>query len=295
MTSRHEQLRTLFANGFTTVGAYDPFTAKIAENHGYPATYIGSFSFELAGIAAPDMGLMTLTELATLVSRVSAVTTTPILCDVDTGFGGLNNIWRTVQVLEAAGASALQIEDQAFPKVCPILPGKSLVSIEEAAERISVASNARRDPNFMVIARSDADVVSVDELIRRSNRYLESGADAVLPMMLSYEGRPHTEADPAALRSAYIRLVKEIDGPVVALDTVPGMTSDEMLELGISFVLFPTAAIEAAFTAVEQLFASTQQTGRQETYFEQLGIIQDRMALMDAVGVNDFLSRAAGK
>lgn len=290
--TRHARLRRLFSESFSTVGTYDPFTARIAENAGCPATYIGSFSFELAGLGAPDMGMMTLTELATVVSRIAEVTDSPIMCDVDTGFGDLNNIWRTVRVLESAGASAVQIEDQTFPKVCPILPGKKLVPVDQAVDRIRTAVEARRDPDFMVIARSDADVVSVDELIARSNAYLATGADAALPMMLTYEGRPATEAPAEDLVKAYSRLVDEINGPVVVLDTVPGLTASDMLNLGAKMVLFPTAALEASFEATSTFIASVLETGRSEAYFEQRALTSDRMALMRAVGVESFVRRS---
>ncbi len=292
--TRHTQLRKLFAEGFSTIGTYDPFTARIAENAGCPATYIGSFSFELAGIGAPDIGLMTLTELAMVVSRITEVTNSPIMCDVDTGFGDLNNIWRTVRTLESAGASAVQIEDQTFPKVCPILPGKKLVPIDKAVARIKTAVDARRDDEFMIIARADADVVSIDELITRSNAYLAAGADAALPMLLTYEGRPATEAAPEDLTKAYRRLIEEINGPVIILDTVPGLNASDMLNLGAKMVLFPTSLIEASFEATSQSIKSTLETGRWETYFEQRSIVSNRMDLMNAVGVKDFLKRSTG-
>ncbi|MCA6123176.1 isocitrate lyase/PEP mutase family protein [Bradyrhizobium sp. WSM 1704] len=289
--SRHARFRQLIDQGFTTVGCYDVLTARMTENAGYPAVYLGGFAYELSGIGAPDMGLMSLPELSHTISRIASVTTVPIFCDIDTGFGGPNNIWRTVQDLERAGASGVQIEDQVFPKLCPVLPGKSLVSVEEGAARIRTAAAARASKDFVNIARTDADIVSVDELIARSNAYLAAGADVVLPMMLVYDGKPHTEADPSVILDQYRRLVREIRGPVMCLDSVPGSSLQDMQKLGCKIVLSPTSAIQAAFDAVGRLLRVSRETGRPEAYFHERGASLDRLEIMQAVGVESYVAR----
>ena len=160
-----------------TPGCYDALSARIAEHAGFEAIAISGFGVEAALLGRPDVGLLTLTELVDQTRRIADAVEVPITCDVETGFGGVHNIARLVRAMEDCGVAGIQIEDQQAPKRCPALDGRSVVSIEDQIVRLGAAIAARRDPDFLIIARSDADVLGFDELVRRCNRYLAAGAD----------------------------------------------------------------------------------------------------------------------
>jgi 2-methylisocitrate lyase-like PEP mutase family enzyme len=181
MTETTTRLRTLL-NGPEMVVApfvYDALQAKIAERTGFNAVYMTGFG-TAAARGFPDLGLLTMSEMVQNVRTIAHAVKVPVICDADTGYGNPLNVWRTVREYEDAGAAALHIEDQVFPKKCGFLSGKQVIPMEEMLPKVRAACDARRDPNLVIIARTDALAVNGwDDVVRRCRAYREAGADLV--------------------------------------------------------------------------------------------------------------------
>ena len=232
------RLKALLEPGkcLVTPGCHDALSARIAEDAGFEALAISGFGVEAALLGKPDLGLLTLSELVDQARRITGAVGVPVTCDGETGFGGVHNIARLVRDMEACGIAGIQIEDQANPKRCPALEGRSLVDIDEHIVRIRAAIAARHDPDFLVIARSDADSVSQAELILRCNRYLAAGADMAMPICFVVDGRPIDLFDPDGQMEVFARLARAIDGPVKGVVIPKGYCAKDMGEIGYSLV-----------------------------------------------------------
>lgn len=175
------QLRRLL-NGPEMVVApfvYDCLQAKLAERTGFAAAYMTGFG-TAAARGFPDLGLLTMAEMVQNVRAIAHAVNVPVICDADTGYGNPINVWRTVREYEDAGAAALHIEDQVWPKKCGFLAGKQVIPLEEMVPKVRAACDARRDGNFVIIARTDALAVNGwDDVVRRSRAYREAGADLI--------------------------------------------------------------------------------------------------------------------
>src|SRR5579871_914323 len=162
-------------------GAFSPLVARLAERLGFRAVYLSGAALS-ATAAVPDVGLLTLTEFVEAARGMAAATPLPLLCDADTGFGEALNVERTVRQFEAAGVAGIHLEDQEFPKRCGHLSGKSVVTAEAMASKIRAAVAAKKDKDFVIIARTDAKGVNgFDDAVRRAKMYLAAGADAIFP------------------------------------------------------------------------------------------------------------------
>src|SRR5262249_14752648 len=169
-------------------GVFCPLVAKLAARLGFKAVYLSGAALS-ATLGLPDVGLVTAGEFADAARAIAAATSLPLLCDADTGFGEALNVERTVRLYEAAGAGGLHLEDQQLPKRCGHLSGKQLVSADEMVSKVRAAVAARRDPDFVIVARTDARAaLGLDEAVARARRYVEAGADAVFPEALEGEG-----------------------------------------------------------------------------------------------------------
>jgi len=180
MTKRTAKLRALLKDGGPGIvpGATDCFTAKLIEQAGFPAVYVTGGGAANAFLGEPDIGLVTLNELAGQVERIADAVSVPVIADCDTGFGGIANVKRAVRMYERVGAAGFHIEDQVFPKRCGHFEGKSVVPVEEMLFRLQAALDARTDPDFLIIARTDARaVLGFEEAIKRANAALGAGAD----------------------------------------------------------------------------------------------------------------------
>ncbi len=176
-------LRNLLAQPGAIVapGVYDALGARVVQSVGFNAVYMTGNGAMASLLGKPDLALATMTEMVTRAHQIAACVDIPLICDADTGYGGLINVRRTVEEFEAAGVAGIHIEDQITQKRCGALGGVQLVSIEEASNRIETAANARRDSDFLIIARTDAkDVYGIDEAIHRVNQYLSAGADMAM-------------------------------------------------------------------------------------------------------------------
>src|SRR5438067_9994398 len=180
------RLRELIRGGCVAMpGVFNAAMGRLVERSGFDALYISGAGLCNATAGVPDIGLLTLTEVAQLAGYIARAVKIPAIVDADTGFGGAENVGRTIRELEATGLAGCHIEDQEFPKRCGHLAGKSIVDVEEMVGQIKAAVGARRDPNFMIIARTDArGVEDFDRVVERASEYLAAGADAIFPEAL---------------------------------------------------------------------------------------------------------------
>src|SRR5881398_831556 len=188
-TSKSKRLRELITKCAVIIpGVPNAAMARQTERAGFEAVYASGAGMANATAGVPDIGLLTLTEVARLAGYVAQAVTIPAIVDADTGFGGAENLGRTIRELEATGLAGCHIEDQEFPKRCGHLAGKSIVDVEEMTEKVKAAVGARRDPNFVIIARTDARAVeNFDRALDRAQRYIKAGADAIFPEALQSE------------------------------------------------------------------------------------------------------------
>src|SRR5919198_503216 len=181
--SKAARLRELIAQGCVMLpGVPNAAMARQVEHAGFDAVYISGAGMANATAGVPDIGLLSMTEIVRLAGYVANAVTIPAIVDADTGFGGAESVARTIRELENAGLAGCHIEDQEFPKRCGHLAGKSVVDVDEMTGRIKAAVSARRDQDFMIIARTDARAVEdFDRAVERARRYLKAGADAIFP------------------------------------------------------------------------------------------------------------------
>jgi len=224
-------------------GAFNPLSAKLIEDRGFDGVYI-SGAVIAADLGLPDIGLTTLTEVAYRAKQISRMTDLPSLVDADTGFGEPMNVARTVQELEDAGVAGLHIEDQVNPKRCGHLDGKAIVDEKTATKRIRAAVDARRDPNLLIMARTDIRAINGLALaIDRAKALVDAGADAIFPEAM------RDLAEFEAIRAA-------VDVPILANMTEFGkselFTNDQLASVGINLVIYPVSLLRLAMGAAER-------------------------------------------
>ena len=242
-------------------------------------------------LGKPDIGLLTLSELVDQARRIAAAVDVPMTCDGETGFGGVHNITRMVRELEACGVAGVQIEDQQNPKRCPALEGRRVVACEEHVVRIRAAVAARRDPDFLVIARSDADTVSIAELVERCNRYLAAGADIAMPICFAVDGRPIGEFDADGQMEVFAGVARAIDGPTKAVMIPRGYTAAAMGEIGYSLVGLTGGPIEASVNALHAAYVAMRETGSEERYrLDNPPAIPAPGGIMRLLGIDEHLA-----
>ena len=260
MTDRYpsnqaKRLRELLAGDqlVQAPGAADPLTARLVERAGFPAIYMTGFGATASRLGAPDVGLMTQTEMATHARDMVRATSVPIIADADTGYGGPANIERAVREYQQAGVAAIHLEDQALPKRCGQMAGLKLVSAEEMVDRLQCAMAVRGDDELVVIGRTDALAADgLDEAIRRARIYLEAGADLVF-------------VDAVKLNADARALAEAIDGPKV-ISVVEGnettqFTADELQDMGFSIAFYALSALLSATRAIEETLAELRDEG----------------------------------
>jgi len=262
--------------GLMIPGAFNPLVAKMLAAKGAQALYLSGAAFSAAQLALPDVGLFTLSELAEETRRISRAANLPLLVDADTGFGEALSVERTMRDLEAAGAAAIQLEDQVSPKRCGHLSGKSLVDVETMTAKIRAAAAARRDPTTVILARTDArGVTNFDDAVARARAYIAAGADAIFPEALE------TREEFAAFR-------REISAPLIANMTefgkTPALTMKDWQELGYNGVLFPVTLLRVAMKSVEQAADELLQQGTQASILKQMQTRQELYDLLDYRG-----------
>ena len=250
-------------------GAFSPLSAMLIARHGFEGVYVSGAVIS-ADLGLPDIGLTTLTEVAGRAQQIARVTALPSLVDADTGFGEPMNTARTVQVLEDAGVAGMHIEDQVNPKRCGHLDGKDVVDRNVAVRRINAAAAARRDPNFIIAARTDAAAVhGIDDAVDRAKAYADAGADLIFPEAMT------GQADFERFRAA-------IDIPILANMTEFGksrlLDAKTLRNLGINVVIYPVTLLRLAMHVAAAGLAELAARGTQEGL---LGRMQHRSELYD--------------
>lgn len=278
-TTRLRQL--LSQEGRLVAGAcYDALSGRLAELSGFRVLYATGFGIEATQLASPDIGLMTMTELITHVGHIAAAVSLPVIADSDDGWGSVQSVTRAVREWERAGIAGIHLEDQRSPKRCPLLDGREVLPRQEAVGRIRAACAARTDSDFVIIARTDADEIGVDELIARGNLYLEAGADVVMPMTNNVAGNRRM---PAAERKAIQhRLVNEIRGPVLLIGEPRDVDPD-------CKVVFAMSALTAVTGALQAVYRELVETGSAEGYFALHPAGPSGLSLMKILGVERWL------
>lgn len=256
-------------------GAFNALIARMAERTGFRAVYLSGGAFS-AGSGVPDVGLLTLTEFVEEARSIAAATSLPLLCDADTGFGEALNVERTVRLFEQAGVAGIHLEDQHMPKRCGHLSGKALVEPEVFAAKIRAAVAARRDPDFVIIARTDArGVTGFDDAVRRAKAYLAAGADAIFPEALESveEFARFAKEVPAVLLANMTEFGR---GPLLDVATLGG--------LGYRMVLFPLTAFRAAMKAAADTLTELHRAGHQRDAVPRMMTRAELYDLLDYSG-----------
>lgn len=276
--STTRQLRTMLQSGTHAVpGVFNAATALLAERSGFPLLYVSGAGTANGVAGFPDVGLMSLEEVVRHARYTASAVRVPVIADADTGFGEVLSVIRTVREFSAAGLAGLHLEDQVNPKRCGHLQGKQVVPPEEMVRKVAAAAGAREDPDFVIIARTDAAAVEgVEAAIERALRYVDAGADVIFP-----EG----------LRSAaeFARFAERVAVPLLAnmteFGTTPYLSAAEFGRLGYRLVLFPMTAFRIAMKAVEEAFERLAAEGTQQ---EMLARMQTRQELYDLVRYADY-------
>ena len=288
------QLRGMLAQGpFMAPGCFDAFSARLAELAGFKALHLTGLGVEVSQLGAPDLGLLTMTELCSHAARMAGAVEIPVIADIDTGFGGVLNVQRTIREMERAGVAGVHIEDQAFPKRCPLLDGRRTVSRAEALDRLKAALDARTDPDFVIVARSDADTISFDELTERCNLYLEAGADVVMPVLISVDGGSYYNLTSDEKMEWNRRMCAAINGPVMGMgaSTPPGYTATDMADAGFTVIMTAARSLAVAANAMSELFREMQATGTDAGYIEaHPGPYHDALELMRAARLDAYVA-----
>ncbi len=272
------------------IGAINANHALLAKRAGFKAIYLSGGGVAAGSLGMPDLGINTLEDVLIDVRRITDVCDLPLMVDIDTGFGpSAFNIERTVKSLIKAGAAAAHIEDQVGAKRCGHRPGKEIVSTEEMVDRVRAAADAKTDPDFFLIARTDAiQAEGVDAALERCKRYVEAGADAIF-------------AEAAYDLPTYERFVKELNVPILANITefgaTPLFTREELASVGVAIQLYPLSAFRAANKAAENVYNAIRTEGHQQNVIDSM---QTRMELYDRIGYHAFEQKldalfAAGK
>ncbi|KRD47143.1 MULTISPECIES: methylisocitrate lyase [Oerskovia] len=264
-------------------GAFNPLSARLIEDKGFDGVYISGAVIS-ADLGLPDIGLTTLTEVATRAGQIARMTNLPAIVDADTGFGEPMNVARTIQTLEDAGVAGCHIEDQVNPKRCGHLDGKATVDLETATKRIRAAVDARRDPNFLVMARTDVrasldGAAGLATAIDRAKALVDAGADAIFPEAM------RDLAEFEAVASA-------VDVPVLANMTEFGkselFTRDQLASVGVQIVIYPVTLLRSAMGAAERTLDVIRETGTQDGVVGEMQTRARLYELVDYAGYNHF-------
>ncbi len=260
-------------------GAFSPLVAMAIEQHGFDGVYISGGALA-ADLGMPDIGLTTLSEVSARGGAIARVTDLPALIDGDTGFGEALNAARTIQTFEDAGLCGCHLEDQVNPKRCGHLDNKSLVTTQAMAEKIRAAAGARRDKNFLIMARTDARASEgLDGAIARAKAYIDAGADAIFPEALADEGE-------------FEKFRKAVQVPLLANMTEFGksklLTAKQLSSLGINIVIYPVTTLRLAMKAIEDGLAIIKSEGTQESLVKKMQTRAELYELLDYEGYAKF-------
>jgi len=241
-----QQLKQLVEarNGLIVPGAFNALSAKVIEDLGFKAIYVTGAGVTNMWFGMPDQGFMGLAEIADHTARIRDAVNVPLLVDADTGFGNALNVYHTVRVLERAGADCIQLEDQVAPKRCGHFSGKEVISTEEAVSKIKAAVDARRDSDFLIMARTDAAAThGFEAAVERAQKFAEAGADILFVEAVTKEEE---------VRALPQRLAKPQLMNMVIGGKTPIFNADQLAELGFGIVLYANAALQGAVAGMQK-------------------------------------------
>jgi len=256
-------------------GAGNALTARVIADQQFEAVYVTGAGIANTHLGTPDIGLVTLTELASTVSTIAEICHLPLVVDIDTGFGNAINTRRTVRLIERVGGFAMQIEDQVYPKKCGHFSGKAVIPVEEAVSKIKAAVDAREDENTMIIARTDARAIDgIEAALDRSEAFIEAGAD------MTFVEAPRSEAEMEMI-------TKRLSVPQVANMVVGGKTpltpQARLVELGFSLILYANTPLQAAMRAMTDVLSALKLDGDVSSVIDRLADFDERQRLVDKV------------
>jgi methylisocitrate lyase len=274
MKSKAARLRRLISESCVAMpGVPNAAIARQVERAGFEAVYISGAGLANATAGVPDIGLLTLTEVAQLAGYIAKAVDIPAIVDADTGFGGAENVSRAICELERAGLAGCHIEDQEFPKRCGHLAGKSLVDVEEMAGRIKAAVGARRDPDFLIIARTDGrGVEDLKNTVKRAQKYIEAGADAIFP-----EALQDAEEFKTFARAVKVPLLANM----TEFGQSPLLSFKELAEFGYRMIIYPMSAFRVSMKASENFLRALKEQGTQTEWLDQMQTRQELYELLD--------------
>ena len=266
-------------------GVYDALTASLATSAGFEALYLSGAAIAYTRLGRPDIGLVSMAEVADSLAHVCERVATPVIVDADTGYGNALNVQRTVQLFERAGAAGIQLEDQTFPKRCGHLSDKGLVSTSEMVGKIRAAVDARRNADTVIIARTDAVAVEgFDAAVERATRYGEAGADVLF--VEAPRSRDQLAAVVDALAGPAPLMANMVEG-----GQTPILSGPELEAIGFSLVIFPGAVVRALARAAQDFYATLKADGTTDAFRDRMF---DFAAINDIVGTPEMLARGKG-
>ena len=260
--------------------AFDMVSAKVIESAGFEAVYLSGFGQSASHLGLPDAGLMTLSEIVERVQNMARAINVPLLADGDTGYGGVINVRRTVQMFEWAGASAIQLEDQEIPKKCGHTEGKRLIDSREMALKIEAAVESRRSDDFLIIARTDArSVLGLKEAIRRGRMYEKAGADVI------FIESPQTEEELKIIANSFDRpaMANMFEG-----GQTPLLTAADLNEMGFKLVAFAVSCLLAATKAMQRAMKVLKEDGTTQAMVAEMMHFEDFNELIGFPEVRSF-------
>jgi 2-methylisocitrate lyase-like PEP mutase family enzyme len=270
-----------------SLGAHDVFTARLVEAAGLETVFLGGFGTSASLLGLPDVGFLTLTEMADAVRRMAQRVAIPVIADGDTGHGGLHNVVRTVREFESAGAAGVLLEDQVAPKRCGHFEGKQVIPAAEMVLKLRAALAARRDPDFVVVARTDARAVEgVEAAVARANLYGAAGADVCF--VEAPQGLDELWRIPLEVRHPL--LVNMLTGGVT-----PILTVEELERLGYKIVVCPIESLLAAGAAVQRVIGSLLARGRVDLPASEMmtfAQVKEVLGLPDVLGLRGQLGKS---
>jgi 2-methylisocitrate lyase-like PEP mutase family enzyme len=234
-------------------GVFDLISARIADRLEFPALYMTGYGVVASSLGLPDAGLAGYSDMVERVDRIASATSTPVIADGDTGYGGLLNVDHTVRGYERAGACAIQLEDQASPKKCGHTPDRKVIPVEDMVSKIKVALTARESEDFLVIARTDSRTgLGIEEAIRRGQAFADAGADII------FVESPESVEEMAEIGR---RIEKPLLANIVVGGSTPLLSKDELSDMGYQLAIFPGSAFLAMGAAVESVYTHIKSTG----------------------------------
>jgi 2-methylisocitrate lyase-like PEP mutase family enzyme len=265
-------------------GVFELISAKIADRMGFDCLYMTGYGAVASHLGLPDAGLATYSDMVGRVAQIAKMTETPLIADGDTGYGGLLNVQHAVRGYEAAGACAIQLEDQEFPKKCGHMLGRRVIAAEDMAAKVRVAVEARADQNFLVIARTDArTTLGLDEALRRAERYLKAGADVLF--VESPESIEEMRSIGERFKGVPL-LANMVEG-----GRTPILSKSELEDLGYKIAIFPARGFLAAGAALESAYSELKNASGTAT---RLYDFKEFSALMGFERIAEFERRYRG-